>query len=168
MESNENLKNEYVYLIYELYVDDDVACFEPICVTSNIIEFLEILVNMPIFTEVIVSIISSGDQQLKTVNNKPFNYTYEYYSYVSKRDVLYELMKRLSLTKKYNCIDNITRNTIITYIGEYIDNTDFDELERIENEYRDARVRENKINQLNKLAKELGYELVKEEEKTWG
>ena len=43
MESNENLKNEYVYLIYELYVDDDVACFEPICVTSNIIEFLEIL-----------------------------------------------------------------------------------------------------------------------------
>lgn len=156
--------NEYIYLIYEMGTNDFDPYVEFLYITNNIMEFLEFLVNMPLFTDVTILITNNGKQE--EYNSLSFKFDYEFYTHVRKRYMLNKLIDKLTNTK-YTIIDDITRNTIITYIWDYIEETDFDELDKIRVADEQNRVNESKMNQLNKLAKELGYKLVKEE-RTWG
>lgn len=156
--------NKYIYMIIDTnaYEEDcDYADYEYFYVTTVLEDFLEKITHLSLHSDVNALIMMNHETNGSDRSNNII-FTKEFYcsNYNSMRAALYDLTKLVS-NAKYLSKD--IEYKIKRYIDDFIESTDFDELENTRRKLIDEQHKSSKINAMKQIADEFGYEVIKKE-----
>lgn len=163
------MNSQYIYMIIDnedvLYCEGEASGYENFdwfYVTTILEDFLNKIVHLPLHNDVNIIILRNHEfnDDEHQHNNIIFNNNYYWSTFPRMKEMLSNISKDINDTD--TIFDHVKRECK-EYIDEFINNTNFEELEL--ERVRDIEKRSNEVRMrlMKNIAEEFGYELVKKE-----
>lgn len=154
------MNNQYIYLMLEEF-ENSIGDYETTIVyaSTNVNDFLVALTNAPRCIDVTLMIVDNG--RININYDYRLCVRYSHYSYEGQCEILKGFINEVYNSKDIH-ID--IRDTIISYINEYINKTDFIKMDNDHIKALELERAENRLRTLYNLAEKLNYEVIKKEE----